>query len=327
MLSDEKILITGPAGQIAFPLAEYLARNNEVWGISRFSEPGSKERVEAAGITTRVCDLADGDFGELPDDFTYLLHLATFQGGGLDYDHALRVNAEGTGLLLQHCRRAKGALVMSTASVLKPHADPWHVYFETDPLGDVNAVHAPTYSISKIGEEAVARFCARAFDLPVIVARMNASYGANGGLPTYHLDFMVAGGPVIVRSDPAPYSPIYQDDINDQSEALLAGASVPATVVNWAGDEPVTAQQWCARFGELTGIKPDIVVKDIPGSMQGQVMSPEKRIALTGPCKVDWKEGTRRTFEARYPNGATPGQPVPGPASKLLSAYQAAPET
>ena len=39
MLSDEKILITGPAGQIAFPLAESLARDNEVWGIARFGNP------------------------------------------------------------------------------------------------------------------------------------------------------------------------------------------------------------------------------------------------------------------------------------------------
>ena len=33
-----KILITGPAGQIAFPLAEYLAADNEVWGIARISD-------------------------------------------------------------------------------------------------------------------------------------------------------------------------------------------------------------------------------------------------------------------------------------------------
>src|SRR5687768_18097584 len=130
MLRDQKILITGPAGQIAFPLAEYLARDNEVWGIARFSEAGSRERVEQAGITTRVCDLATGDFGDLPDDFTHVLHLAAFQGGGLDFDHAVRVNAEGTGLLLQHCRKAKAALVMSTHSVYRPHEDPWHVFVE-----------------------------------------------------------------------------------------------------------------------------------------------------------------------------------------------------
>ena len=38
MLSGEKILVTGPAGNIAYPLAAYLAPHNEVWGLARFSE-------------------------------------------------------------------------------------------------------------------------------------------------------------------------------------------------------------------------------------------------------------------------------------------------
>jgi nucleoside-diphosphate-sugar epimerase len=146
----EKILITGPAGQIAFPLARDLAKDNEVWGIARFSDSETRKRVEDVGVTTRVVDLGSGDFGDLPTDFTYVLHLATFQGAGLDYDYALRTNAEGTGLLLHHCRAAKAALVMSTASVYKPHEDPFHVFLETDPLGDSNSPFAPTYSMSKI---------------------------------------------------------------------------------------------------------------------------------------------------------------------------------
>ena len=49
MLTDEKILITGPAGQIAAPLCEYLAADNDVWGIARFSVPGSGARSTRSG--------------------------------------------------------------------------------------------------------------------------------------------------------------------------------------------------------------------------------------------------------------------------------------
>ena len=101
MLSDEKILVTGAAGQIALPLVEYLAPHNEVWGLARFSKPELRERIEGMGVTTRAIDLAQPDFSELPTDFTYLLHLAVFQSQGTDYDAAMAVNAEGTGLLLQ----------------------------------------------------------------------------------------------------------------------------------------------------------------------------------------------------------------------------------
>lgn len=325
-MKGAKILVTGPAGQIAFPLVAYLAPDNDVWGIARFSDPATRERVEALGVTTRSVDLAAGEFGDLPDDFDYVLHLATFQGGGFDYDHALRVNAEGTGLLLAHCRRARAALVMSTTSVYRPHDDPWHRYVETDPLGDANSPHAPTYSISKIAEEAVARTCARLFDLPVVIARMNASYGPNGGLPAYHLDWIVAGEPVVVRFDPAPYSPIHQDDINAQTEQLLAAASVPATIVNWGGDDVVSAQEWCAYFGELTGITPNVVVREMPGTQRGAVLDVTKRRAITGPCAVGWREGMRRMFEARYPQGVRAGTAVAGQASALLSAYRDEPD-
>ena len=42
MLQAEKILITGPAGRIAFGLARSLAADNEVWGIARFGDPATR---------------------------------------------------------------------------------------------------------------------------------------------------------------------------------------------------------------------------------------------------------------------------------------------
>jgi nucleoside-diphosphate-sugar epimerase len=299
MLTDEKILITGPAGQIAFPMTRSLVADNEVWGIARFGDAATRDRVDALGVTTRAIDLATGEFGDLPEDFTFVLHLAAFQGPGLDYDGAIRANAEGTGLLMHHCRAAKGILVMSTHSVYKPVEDHAHVFLETDPLGDVNAAHAPTYSVSKIGQEAVARTCARLLGIPTIIARMNASYGPNGGLPAQHLDAIVAGRPVVTRWDPCFYSPIYEDDINAQVEGLLGGAAVPAPIVNWAGDEPVSVQEWCAYIGELAGKRAEVEVRYPPGTLRGSIADVSKRRALTGPCQVGWKDGLRRTYDAR----------------------------
>ena len=142
---------------------------------------------------------------------------------------------------------------MSTVSVYKPQADPWHAFREDDPLGDIMLPQQETYSISKIAQEGVARYCARSFALPVTVARMGAAYSDQGGLPVWHLDAVAAGEPVRTRWDPIPYSPIHDDDICAQLEPLLDAATVPATIVNWAGDEPVTVQEWCAYFGELLG--------------------------------------------------------------------------
>src|SRR3954469_21608643 len=76
MLSGEKVLLTGPAGRIAFPLARSLAADNEVWGLARFSDPATRDKAEALGVPTRVFGIANGDYDEVPTDFTYLLHLA-----------------------------------------------------------------------------------------------------------------------------------------------------------------------------------------------------------------------------------------------------------
>jgi nucleoside-diphosphate-sugar epimerase len=326
VLSGQKILITGPAGQIAFPLAKALADSNEVWGVARFTDPETRERVETAGVRTHACDLAEGDFGALPRDFDYVLHLATFRNGGLDYDQAMRVNAEGTQLLLEHCREAKSALVISTFEVYKPDSDPLVAIEESAPLGDANSLMDPTYSISKIAQEAVARACARSYDLPIVIARMNASYGSNGGLLAYHLDWILSGQQVMVKWDPAMYSPIHEKDIFEQTESLLNAATVPATIVNWCGDEPVAAQEWCAYIGELTGRMPSVVVREVPGGIRGVVGNTAKRSAITGACKMTWRKGIEALVEQRRTPG-TEAWTVAGQSTRLLSSFEASSAT
>jgi nucleoside-diphosphate-sugar epimerase len=299
-VNGEKILITGPAGRIAFGLAKTLAAENEVWGIARFSNPTARDEVEALGVTTRAIDIGDSDFGDLPSDFTYLLHIAADFGN--DYERAFRVNGEGTGLVLAHCRTAKAALVMSTLTVYKPHPDPWHPFREDDPLGDAGLPEPKPYSIGKIAEEAVARYCARAFDLPITIARMGAAYGDRGGLPAFHLNAVASDQRVRLRWDPLPYSPIHYDDINAQVESLLDAATVPATIVNWAGDHPVSAQEWSRYFGDLLGVKPEIVVEPVPGASLGSVGDHAKRSSITGACRVDWRDGFRRMAAHLYPD-------------------------
>jgi nucleoside-diphosphate-sugar epimerase len=299
VLSGEKVLVTGPAGRIAHGIAKTLAPDNEVWGIARFTDPAARAEVEALGITTRAMDLADPDFDDLPSDFTYVLHIAA--DFGEDYERGLRVNAEGTGLLLSHCRRAKAALVMSTLTVYKPHPDPFHAFREDDPIGDQLLPSPQPYSIVKIAEEAVARYCARELGLPVTIARMGSAYGDRGGLPLWHLQAIAAGHPVVARWDPLPYSPIHYDDINAQVGALLDAATVPATIVNWAGDVPVAVQEWSAHFAELLGVEADVQVQEVPGASRGSVGDHRKRSSITGPCTVDWKVGFREMARHHFP--------------------------
>jgi nucleoside-diphosphate-sugar epimerase len=304
MIEGQKILITGPAGQIAFPLAKRLAERNEMWGIARFGDPEKRREVEAAGIKTLSMDLENPDFSELPRDFTYLLHLAV--SFDPDYNRAIRINAEGTGLLLAHCRNVKAALVMSTTSVYKPHEDPWHPFHEDDPLGDIGLPGMPTYSVAKISEEAVTRFCARQFGIKTVIARMGASYGPRGGLPIFSLQALMANRVVKTRWDPCVYSPIHDDDIFAHIEPLLDAASIPATIINFAGDEHVPLQDWVTYGAGLLGIEPKFEVVVTPGTSRGSAADHHRRLAITGPCRVPWRDGIRNALAELYPDRVKP---------------------
>ena len=299
-LEDCKILVTGPAGQIAFPLAARLAERNEVWGIARFSDASSRERCERAGIKTAVVDLADPDWSKLPETVDYLLHLAAVIGPGHDYDASLLVNAEGTGRLMSRFREAKACLMMSTCGVYASPDDGSRAVLESDPLGGSHQPYAPTYCISKIGQEAVARFAATEFGLPTTIARMNAAYGDNGGLPAMLVAPILAGHPVPLLAGHSVCSPIHEDDIYTQTPGLLAAASVPATITNWGGDEPVDLAELCTYIGELVG--KEVTFLESEDGIHQYRLDATRRTELAGPCQVPWRDGVRRMLTARHPD-------------------------
>jgi nucleoside-diphosphate-sugar epimerase len=311
MIQGEKILITGITGIVARPLAEFLAKNNEVWGVARFASPASagvKNELGELGITTRAIDLGDGDFTNLPDDFTYVLHLAWMRAGLDQLEGALRTNVEGPGLLLQHCRKAKAALVMSGMGIYSPNEDPRHAYSERDPIGRGSTAYAPTSPASKLGVESVARFCARAFDLPIVITRLNTFTGVPAAFPGMHISAVLDDQIMVAPTDPNPHSPIHPHDMAEQLEALLDAASTTALITNWCGDEVVTAQEWTQRASTLSGKQGKIEVKPAPGSPAGTRADPTKRQSITGPCKVSFWESFDQTYESIVASRPASGQ-------------------
>jgi nucleoside-diphosphate-sugar epimerase len=309
VLTDEKILVTGVSGLLGVPIAKYLAQRNEVWGLARFSEqpdpaamnsePSARAAIEALGITTRAVDLGQPELSDVPDDFTYVVHMAHTRLGA-DFNRAVQVNAVGAGHILAHCRKAKAALVVSSAAVYSPPTDVFRPLNENDDMGKAVTPWAPSSPASKVSLEAVARFCAETFALPTTITRLNTVYGAMGGLPIMNMDSVVAGEKVVTFADPYPHSPIHIQDMCAQLEALLDAASTTATLVNWAGDDVVTLQDWCSQAAELAGTKAEIEVMSIPGTLSGNVADVTKRRSITGPCGTGFATGFAELYRARH---------------------------
>jgi UDP-glucuronate 4-epimerase len=325
VISGERILVTGVTGTIGSALALHLAPENDVLGVARFADSttraketftaaatppptralSTREALEAAGVTVRAADLAVGDLGDLPDDFTYVLHLAWLRAGLDQLEEAFRANVEGAGLVLQHCRKAKAALVMSGMGVYSANDDPWWLYNERDPIGRGATAYAPTSPACKLGLESVARFCARAFELPVVITRLNTLTGLPGTFPAMHIDAVMNGQTMRAPSDPTPHSPIHIDDMKWMLEPLLDAASTTACITNWCGDDVTTVQEWMRDAAAWSGREADLVIESVVGSPAGSSADPTRRRSITGPCLTTFGETFRTLFSDI--TGITPG--------------------
>lgn len=298
MLEDQTILITGATGQVAFPIARELARSNRVFALGRFQKEEDRARIEAIGAQVVQADLATGDLASVPTRLDVVLHFAVARSAAPDFDADLAMNAEGVGALMAHCRQARAFLHCSTAGVYQ--AADGEKRAEGDPLGDHHRVMMPTYSLAKIAAEAVVRFAARQWNLPTTIARLGVPYGSQGGWPWYHLMMMKSGVPIPVHeSGPNRFPLFHEDDYVRSISGLLEMASLPATLVNWAGSEDTCIEDWCAYLVELTGLEARLTASEQAlAPLPLDVSRLESRL---GPSRVPWREGLRRMVEARNP--------------------------
>lgn len=299
-LQGARIVITGLTGQVGKPVALALAKDNEVFGAARYSNPAVRDELRAGGVQCVTADLASGDFSQVPADVDYVLNFAVAKTQSFDDD--LAANVEGLGLLMSHCRGAKGLLHCSSTAVYQ--ANGHRRFVETDPLGDNHRVPSmgfmPTYSICKIAAEGMARYVAREHGIPTTIARLNVPYGDNGGWPWMHMEQVLAGQPVAVHPDaPSLYNPIHEDDIVASVPALLAAGSVPATIVNWGGDDEVSIEDWTTYIAELVGKEATFVHTD--QVLESVAVDLTKKHELVGPSKVAWRDGIRRMVQRFHP--------------------------
>jgi UDP-glucuronate 4-epimerase len=112
---------------------------------------------------------------------------------------------------------------------------------------------------------------------------------------------MLAGIPIPVPTGVAArYNPIHEDDIIATIPKLLEAASVPATTVNWCGDQTVSLQDWCRYLGSLVGKEP--VFEESPQALRGNPTDVSAmRELIGGETGVDWQDGMRRLAATFHP--------------------------
>jgi UDP-glucuronate 4-epimerase len=296
---DARIVVTGAAGRVGFPIARALAAPalaNTVFGVARMSAPGDVATLRSAGIEPVRRDFGDGtDFADLPDA-DYVFHAAAALGpaAAADWKYAFEVNAQAAGRLVERYAGCKGFVYCSTGSAYQYQgARPLR---EDDPPG----THIGNYSFSKIAGEAVVTFASRRFGTPVTIIRIFSTYGPMGGAPADRLERILRGEPIPLHPDtPNRYNPIYEDDYVHLGVRALEVAASPPVVVNWSGSETVSLEEYCTYLGELVRRPAQLVVSD---RAYWPLWPDTTRMhEILGHTEIGWRDGFRRMVAARHP--------------------------
>ena len=301
------VLVTGATGRIGFPIARALARDHHVYGLARCSKPGDEVLLTDAGIEVVKDDVATFDPRRLEPRPTHVFHAAARIGAEAttDWPRTFEVNAQATGRLIAACAGGQGFVFCSSGST--------YAYQGRRPLreDDPPGVHLGNYSLSKIAGEAVARFAAAEHGVPLTIIRVFSTYGPMGGAPADRLDRILAGREVVLHPDrPNNYNPVYEDDYVRLGLRALEAASTPPLVVNWAGSETVSAEDYCTHLGRLVGREVRFRYDDsAPWPLWPDVTRMHE---VLGRTEVPWQQGMQRMVEARHPEALVPFGSQPG---------------
>ena len=295
VMKGEKVLVTGGQGPSGLPPARVLAKDNEVHVMARFTDPNVRVKLESMGIHCLKHDLLSS-FDDIPDDFTYVWHSAlptrtppTYWPNTFDH------GADAAARLAYRCRNAKGFGLVSTASVYEP--DGHNPVKEDRQIGH----HVPgTYgAFSKFAMEQAVTFVSRQFGLPVTILRMGSPSGLDGGTIVERLIRIVAGEEIPLHPEkPNLFRPHFEIDLARMAVNAMVEARTPPVIVNFCGDQIVSAEEYCAYLGELVGKQPKIVYTS-EGTYTSLVPDTAYMHEILGECEVDWKAACRELVQAK----------------------------
>lgn len=256
--SEGDFVVLGAAGKMGPTVAlmlrkaiDKLGKKQEVYGVSRFSDPKSREQLEAWGIKTVPCDLLDaGAVKNLPDaknvlflagqkfgtssnpELTWVMNTLTPANVAERYKDA-RIVAYSTGCVYPFTKIGSGGSVETD---------------EIDPQGE--------YANTCAGRERVFEYYAKKNNTPIALYRLNYAVDLRYGVIVDVAQKVLAGEEVDVSM--GQVNLIWQGDAVARSIALLDHATSPAFKLNVTGPETIAirflAEKLAGYFGKTAKI-------------------------------------------------------------------------
>ncbi|HEV7330914.1 MAG TPA: NAD(P)-dependent oxidoreductase [Flavisolibacter sp.] len=247
------IIILGVGGKMGPALAR-LARqavdragvDKRIIGVSRFSEEGLQEELNALGIETIAADLLQDEQLEALPDAENVLYLAGTKFGTTGKESfTWAMNAYLPGRVAQRYKNSR-IVVFSTGNVypltpvLMGGADE---QVTPNPVGE--------YAQSCLGRERLFQYYSSRYNTPTLIYRLNYANDVTYGVLLEIAKSVKEGRPIDISM--GHVNVIWQGDANEIALRALHHCSVPSKILNVTGPEIVSVRWLAKEFGKHFG--------------------------------------------------------------------------
>ena len=304
---DDDIIILGAGGKMGPTVARMARRaldeagnRRKVFAVSRFSVPGVREKLEAAGVETLPCNLFDREeLDSLPRPQNVIYMAGRKFGSAGNPGLTWLTNCWLPGQVAFRFRESR-IVAFSTGNVypLVPvissgatEAD------DPDPLGE--------YAQSCLGRERIFECISDVYGTPVLLFRLNYAVELRYGVLLDIARKVAAGEPIGVSM--GCVNVIWQGDASERALRCLFLCASPAERLNVTGPETLPVREIASHFGAFLGREPDFVGEEAETAL---LSNAAKSIGLFGAPHVPVDDIIRWTAHWVESGGEVLGKPT-----------------
>jgi len=252
---DGDIMILGVGGKMGITLGRQALNaikaagvDKKVIGVSRFSDPAGRERLEDWGVETIACDLMDAnEVAKLPHIKNIIYMAGRKFGTNGTEELTWAMNALVPGYVGTHFKNSN-IVVFSTGCVyplVNAESGGCTEEIAPAPIGE--------YAQSCLGRERIFSYCSKQFGTKVLLFRLNYAIDLRYGV-LHDIGQQVLKGEA-VNNTVGNFNILWQGDANSQALRCLEYCTSPATPLNVTGPETIKVEYIAEKFAELMGKK------------------------------------------------------------------------